>query len=201
MGTVSTGTQSQQPKMNGAFPMTAEDVAAAVVVRSIGGDLSRDDMKETPRRMVKALLEMTEGRDQDAAAILGKTFDVTCDEMVVVTGIPFVSLCEHHVLPFTGTATVGYIPGARVVGLSKIPRVVECFAKRLQVQERLTQQIAAAIDDVLKPHGVGVVITADHTCMQLRGVKCAGSMTTSHLIGRMKEDAATRAEFLGFRQQ
>jgi len=153
-------------------------------------------LKNTPARFVKAFGELTAGYDCDPRRILSKTFDVPYDEMVVVRAIPFWSLCEHHLLPFSGTATVGYIPGKRVVGLSKIPRLVECFARRLQVQERLTKEIADAIRIHLQPAGVGVLVRGTHSCMAMRGVKAAGEMVTSCLLGVIREKAEARSEFL-----
>lgn len=150
----------------------------------------------TPPRFARAMIEMTSGYHQEPAAILARTFPVKCDEMVVVTGIRFWSLCEHHLLPFEGTAVVGYIPGKRIVGLSKLPRLVECFARRLQVQERLTQEIASAIQKHLKPRGVGVLVKARHTCMAMRGVRSDGKMVTSALLGAIRTEPSARAEFL-----
>lgn len=150
----------------------------------------------TPGRFWNALAEMTSGYSQEPATILERTFPVKCDEMVVVTGIRFWSLCEHHLLPFEGTAVVGYIPGKRIVGLSKLARLVECFARRLQVQERLTQEIASAIQKHLKPRGVGVLVKARHTCMAMRGVRSDGRMVTSALLGAMRRNPSARAEFL-----
>lgn len=138
------------------------------------------------------------GGAPEAAKVLAVTFDVVADQLIVVRDIPFVSVCEHHLLPFTGTATVGYIPeGNRVVGLSKIPRAVYAFAKRLQVQERLTREVADAMVAALKPRGVGVVVTAMHMCASLRGARAVGSnMVTSELRGVLREDPQARAEFM-----
>jgi GTP cyclohydrolase I len=166
------------------------------ILQFIKEDPTREGLIETPRRVVKAFKEMTVGYDTDISKILGVTFDVDCDEMVVVKDIPFSSLCEHHMLPFTGTATVAYIPGKRVVGLSKIPRLVDAYAKRLQVQERLTNQIADAMVEHLEPLGVGVIIKGHHSCMSLRGVGKSGTMMTSALRGVIRTKAAARAEFL-----
>lgn len=170
--------------------------AVVRMLQFINEDPTRDGLQETPRRVVKALKEMTVGYETDIDKILGVTFDVDCDEMIVVRDIPFSSLCEHHMLPFTGTATVGYVPGKRVVGLSKIARLVDAYAKRLQVQERLTSQIADAMVEHLKPKGVGVVIKGQHSCMSLRGVGKAGVMMTSALRGVMRDKPEARAEFL-----
>lgn len=170
--------------------------AVVRILQFIKEDPTREGLIETPRRVVKAFKEMTVGYDTDITNILGVTFDVDCDEMVVVKDIPFSSLCEHHMLPFTGTATVAYIPGKRVVGLSKIPRLVDAFAKRLQVQERLTNQIADAMVEHLNPLGVGVIIKGHHSCMSLRGVGKSGTMMTSALRGVMRTKPEARAEFL-----
>lgn len=165
----------------------------------IGEDPTRDGLRDTPARVTKAWRELTSGYSMDPAQILSTTFAVDFDEMVVVRRIPFASLCEHHILPFTGHATVAYIPdpeGGRVVGLSKLARLVDCFARRLQVQERMTGQIAQAIEENLRPIGVGVVITASHTCMSIRGIERAGEMVTSSMLGGIREDPAARSELL-----
>lgn len=166
------------------------------LLASIGEDPTREGLIDTPKRVVKALAEMTAGMNEDPAAALGTVFNETCDEMVIVTDLPFVSLCEHHLLPFTGTATIGYLPAGRIVGLSKLGRVLDVYARRLQVQERMTTQIADAIASILLPHGVGVVIEAQHSCMACRGVRKPGRMITSALRGEMLSDPDTRAEFL-----
>jgi GTP cyclohydrolase I len=160
-------------------------------------DPDREGLRDTPARVVRSLREMTRGYAEDPAAILTSRFSAkTYDEMVVVRGVPFWSLCEHHLLPFHGAATVGYIPNGRVVGLSKLARLVECFARRLQMQERLTEEIAAALQQHLKPRGVGVIVRARHLCMEMRGVRAAGDTITSKLTGAFKRDARARAEFL-----
>jgi GTP cyclohydrolase I len=147
--------------------------------------------------VMRAWSEMTIGYNMNPAEILDRTFDETSDEMVVVRDIEFHSNCEHHMLPFSGTASVGYLPGDRVVGLSKIPRLVECFAKRLQVQERMTKQIATAMQTHLQPLGVAVVVNARHSCMGCRGVRQSrASMTTSTMLGKLRTDVSARAEFL-----
>lgn len=177
--------------------LTAEDAIEDLLVR-LGEDPARQGLVDTPARVWRALREMTDGYGRSAQDVLAVQFDVEYDEMVVVRDVRFASLCEHHMLPFTGTATLGYIPGERVVGLSKLARVVDVYAHRLQVQERLTQQIADAIDSVLEPVGVGVVITAHHACMGVRGaLQPQATMTTSALRGAMKAQPETRAEFLG----
>lgn len=175
--------------------MTGEE-AVKQLLTIIGEDPSRDGLLDTPKRVVKALKQMTEGYAEDPATILGVTFDVPFDEMVILRDIPFVSMCEHHMLPFEGTASIGYIPVGRVVGLSKLARIVDTFAKRLQVQERLTNEIATAINDHVKASGVGVVIKSRHTCMCFRGIKKNGLMVTSVMLGDFRDDPATRAEFL-----
>jgi len=164
----------------------------------LGEDPTREGLLDTPKRVIKAFKEMTDGYDKDVAAILGTTFDVgDVDEMIVVTGIDFVSLCEHHMLPFTGTASVAYIPGERVVGLSKIPRIVEAFSHRLQVQERLTRQITTALDQYLGTKGSACLITSGHACMGHRGIKKPNAkMTTSSLTGAFRSDPEVRHEFL-----
>jgi len=175
--------------------------AVVTLLEHIGEDPGRNGLKETPRRVIKALLEMTKGYKADVATILGVTFDVTFDEMVVLTDIPFNSLCEHHMLPFTGTATVGYIPGPAggVVGISKLARLVEAHAQRLQIQERMTDDIAKDLNHYLYPKGVGVVIQAHHQCMSCRGVRLPNTtMITSALTGAMKDEPEARAEFLAF---
>lgn len=175
----------------------AENDYRRVLMAVADGHLDEETLRETPKRVVKALVEMTRGYTEDPGVILKKTFEDACDEMVVVTGIRFASLCEHHVLPFVGTAVVAYIPDGRVVGLSKIPRVVEVFARRLQIQERLTSQIADALEENLKPQGVGVIVRAHHECMAVRGVRQAdGAMVTSALRGAIKAEPDARAEFL-----
>lgn len=177
----------------------AAEEAVRVLLRSIGEDPDRPGLIDTPRRVVAALAEMTAGMVLDPAEYLERTFDEPCDEMVVVTGIDFTSLCEHHLLPFSGTAAIGYVPRDKVVGLSKLPRVVDLYARRLQVQERMTKQIADAITKHLDPRGVGVVLSARHSCMGCRGVRKPNAlMTTSALTGFMKDDDKARAEFLRF---
>lgn len=182
-------------------PSTSEGVdqkAAARAVRdllvALGQDPAADHLLDTPRRVAAAYTELL-----SPAPFTMTTFpnDGRYDEMVLATDIPFTSLCQHHLLPFTGRAHVAYLPGDRIVGLSKLARVVESFARRLQVQERLTAQIADRLERALQPRGVGVVLEAEHSCMSLRGVRATGSRTTtSALRGLMREDARTRQEFL-----
>lgn len=172
------------------------EVGVKMILRALGEDPERDGLKDTPRRVIKSLKEMTTGYFEDPKNILGTTFDVPYDEMVILKDIPFVSMCEHHMLAFRGIAAVGYIPTGRVVGLSKLARVVDTFAKRLQVQERLTSEIAAAIEEHVAASGVGVVIKSHHTCMSNRGVKKEGEMVTSVMLGSFRNEPETRAEFL-----
>jgi GTP cyclohydrolase I len=156
------------------------------------------DLEETPRRWVKALVEMTEGYRQCPKEILSKRFvQPAADELVILRDITFTSLCEHHLLTFTGVAHVGYLPSGFVVGLSKLARLVDCFARRLQVQERMTHDIAHTIQRELDSSAVGVVVEAHHSCMGCRGVKKEGaSMVTSALLGKLRSEASLRSEFL-----
>lgn len=173
--------------------------AVKTLIRHVGENADREGLQETPRRLANALYELTSGYGESPEKILHTSFSEPCDEMIVVRDVPFWSLCEHHMLPFNGIATVAYIPSDKVVGLSKIPRLVNCFARRLQIQERLTQQITGAMMEHVNAIGAGCVIKASHTCMQMRGVKSSGEMVTSCLRGVMMEDARCRAEFLGLR--
>lgn len=181
------------------FPWEKEARPEDAVVRLlqfIGEDVGRDGLKETPARVCKALNEMTQGYFQDPGEILSKTFDESYDEVVVLKGIPFTSLCEHHLLPFIGTADVGYIPG-KVVGLSKLARLVDCFAMRLQLQERMTRQIADSLMTHLNAKGAAVIVRAVHSCMACRGIKKAGAeMVTSAMLGLFRDDPKARGEFL-----
>jgi GTP cyclohydrolase I len=164
-----------------------------------GDDPGREGLIETPARVVRAFEEWFAGYGEDPAAILLRTFEETdgYDEMVVLKGIEFVSHCEHHLAPIVGKAHVAYLPRTRVVGISKLARVVEAFAKRLQIQERLTAQIANTIETVLQPRGVAVVVEATHQCMSTRGVCKSGvSMVTSRMTGEFRSDPMTRREFL-----
>jgi GTP cyclohydrolase IA len=177
------------------------------LLRIIGDDPEREGLKDTPARYVRALEEQFAGYDQDPAQYLERTFDEVqgYDELVLVSDIEIYSHCEHHMVPFVGKAHVGYIPNGRVVGLSKLARVVDVFAKRLQVQEKLTVQIARAIEETLQPHGVAVVLQCQHFCMCYRGVRKPGSWTTtSRLRGIFLQDSAARIELLtllGLRRQ
>lgn len=187
------------------FPWEADssgpEDAIVRIIEHIGEDPTREGLVDTPKRVVKAFREMTSGYAIDPLKDLAVTFDEDVDQMVVLSNIHFDSLCEHHMLPFSGVATVGYIPNGRIVGLSKLARVVEAFSRRLQVQERLTDQIADAIVEALDPKGVGVVISGHHSCMSLRGIrKAGGMMTTSALRGKMKSDGTVRAEFMSLHE-
>jgi GTP cyclohydrolase IA len=169
------------------------------ILRWIGEDPSRDGLQETPKRLVRAFREYFCGYDEDPEQILHKTFAEVdgYDEMIVLRGVSFESHCEHHVAPIIGRAWVGYVPDRRVVGISKLARVVETFARRLQIQERLTAQIANTIETVLKPRGVAVVVKATHHCMLSRGVKKHGAdLVTSRMLGVFRDQPMTRGEFL-----
>ena len=174
-------------------------VEAAVrgILREIGEDPGRPGLVGTPGRVHRMYAELTAGYHVDPERLInGAIFDVDYSEMVVVKEIPFYSLCEHHLLPFFGTAAVAYIPKGRVIGLSKIPRIVEMYARRLQVQERLTQQVAGFLQERLGPTGTGVVIEATHLCAVMRGIRKPGTvMTTSHVLGLFRTSDKTRAEF------
>lgn len=177
----------------------AED-AVREMIRLAGDNPEREGLLETPKRVVKAYQEMFAGYNQDPQEILATTFAETggYDEMIALTNIRFFSHCEHHMVPFFGTAHVAYIPRDKVVGLSKLARLVDVFARRLQIQERMTTQIADALHKVLEPLGCGVVIEAEHMCMTMRGVKKEGvTTTTKHFHGLFKEDGNVRKEFLG----
>ena len=184
-----------------AASLTTQELYRELLVR-IGEDPTRDGLLDTPERMEKSMAFLTRGYAMDVKAVLHDAlFEVEYDEMVIVKDIEFFSMCEHHLLPFFGKAHVAYVPNGRVIGLSKVPRVVDVFARRLQVQERLTRQIADSIQEAIAPQGVGVVIEARHLCMMMRGVeKQSSSTVTSAMVGcfRQKE---TRAEFLSLVRQ
>lgn len=173
-------------------------VAAAVreLLAAIGEDPDREGLQETPDRVARAWCELISGYSASVEDILGTTFDISHEEMVLVKDIELVSMCEHHLLPFTGVAHVGYIPSAdgRVTGLSKLARLVDMFARRLQVQERLTTQIAEALVEQLEARGVIVVVEAEHTCMTMRGVRKPGSRTVTSAVRGLLRTPATRAE-------
>ena len=180
---------------------TVAEMYREILIR-LGEDPSREGLVNTPMRVEKSLEFLTKGYDEDPNRILrGALFEVDYDEMVIVKDIEMFSLCEHHMLPFFGKVHVAYIPKGKVIGLSKIPRLVEVFARRLQVQERLTRQIADAIQDAIEPQGVGVVIEARHLCMMMRGIEKQHSSTvTSAMVGCFREKE-TRAEFLSLVRQ
>jgi GTP cyclohydrolase I len=170
----------------------------AGLLKEIGEDPGRNGLERTPERVAKAMRFFTQGYQQEPLEILNDAlFDVSYDEMVIVKDIDFYSLCEHHLLPFFGRVHVAYIPNGKVVGLSKIPRLVEMFARRLQVQERLTTQVAETLEQVLRPKGVAVVIESMHLCMMMRGVQSQNaSAITSSIRGEFEQDSKTRSEFM-----
>ncbi len=171
--------------------------AVRMILEAIGEDPTREGLRETPERVAEMYTEIFEGLGQDPAEELTVGFEEDHEEMVVVKDIPFYSCCEHHLLPFHGIAHVGYIPQGRVAGISKIARVVELLARRLQLQERLTGQIADIVMEALRPQGVAVVVEAVHLCMTMRGIKKPGSViVTSAIRGQFRRSAATRMEFL-----
>lgn len=174
-----------------------EDVVRQLL-KALGEDPERDGLRETPRRVAKSLSFLTSGYRTNLDELVNNAlFDVEYSEMVIVRDIDFYSLCEHHLLPFFGKCHVAYLPSKKVVGLSKLPRIVDMFARRLQVQERLTEQIADAITDKIAPHGVAVVMEATHLCMAMRGVEKQNSLTvTSAMRGTFRSDARTRHELL-----
>ena len=184
-----------------AKPTQADaEAAVRVLIEWAGDDPTREGLIDTPERVARSYRELFSGYDVDPRDYLKRTFDEVggYDELVVLKDIRVVSFCEHHLLPVTGRAHVGYLPSKRVVGISKLARVVHGFARRLQIQEKLTAEIAEAIQDILEPAGVGVVIEAEHSCMTLRGVNTTGSLlTTSRLLGVIRDDPRTREEFLG----
>lgn len=195
------------PKPIGSVGRSAADIAGPVdpiaelvesLLVELGEDPARQGLRATPDRVSRALRELTNGYGVTAQDVISDAvFDQDHDEMVVVKDIVFFSLCEHHMLPFFGHVHVGYLPNGRVVGLSKIPRLVQAFSHRLQIQEQLTRQIAEALDGALSPRGVGVVIEARHLCMEMRGVESPGGrMITSCMLGTFRREPRTRAEFL-----
>lgn len=178
----------------GTVDLVAAERAAHDLLVALGANLKSDHLRETPRRVAKAYAELLTPRPFSPTTFPNEE---SYDELVIVGGIPFQSLCAHHLLPFHGKAHVAYLPGERLVGLSKLARVVELYSRRLQLQERLTTQVADWLDEHLEPRGVGVVLEAEHLCMSLRGVQTSGSNTvTSALRGAVKDDARTRQEFL-----
>jgi GTP cyclohydrolase I len=190
-----------RPKVNGSQAkahQAAIEAATREVLYHIGEDPEREGLVRTPKRVARMYDELTAGYHTDPIKLINNAvFDVDYDEMVIVKYIDFSSLCEHHMLPFFGRAHVAYIPDGKVVGLSKIPRIVEMFARRLQVQERMTKQIAEFIQEVLHPQGVAVVVEGAHMCSMTRGVKKPNAtMTTSAMLGCFRENPKTRAEFM-----
>ena len=178
---------------------TEAEAAVRTLIRWAGDDPGREGLAETPERVIRSYREMFAGYEVDPREYLERTFEEVggYDQLIVLHDIRFVSFCEHHMLPVIGKAHVGYLPTDRVVGISKLARVVRGFARRLQIQEKMTAEIAQAIDEVLKPQGVGVVVEAEHSCMTLRGVNSPGSLlTTSSLRGVVRDDPRTREEFL-----
>ncbi len=181
--------------------ISAEEAEAAVrtLIKWAGDDPDREGLLDTPARVARSYKELFQGYESDPRAYLERTFEEVggYSQLVVLKDIRFVSFCEHHMLPVVGVAHVGYLPTDRVVGISKLARVVRGYAKRLQIQEKMTAEIATAIEEVLRPQGVGVVIEAEHSCMTLRGVNVPGAkLTTSALLGVVKDDPRTREEFL-----
>jgi len=176
------------------------DIEGAVrtILESIGEDVTRPGLRRTPERIARMYQELTAGYHVDPVKLINDAiYEVAYDEMVIVRDIDYYSLCEHHLLPFMGRAHVGYIPNGRVIGLSKIPRIVEMYARRLQIQEQMTQQIAHFIQDILHPQGVGVVVEGLHLCAAMRGVKKNNArMVTSAMLGSFKRNQSTRSEFL-----
>jgi len=172
--------------------------AVTTLLQAIGEDPQREGLLKTPERVAKSLAFLTSGAEKTMADVLnGAVFSEEYDQMVLVKDIEFYSLCEHHMLPFFGKAHIAYLPAGRVVGLSKLPRLLEVYARRLQVQERLTQQVAGAIQEALRPRGVAVMLEAAHFCMMMRGVEKQNSKTvTSALLGEFRDSAALRNEFL-----
>jgi GTP cyclohydrolase IA len=178
----------------GTVDLVRAERAVADLLGAFGVDLGNESLAGTPARVARAYAEMLSPRPFDLTTFPN---DEAYDELIVIRDIPFHSLCEHHLLPFVGVAHIGYLPGSRILGLSKFARVVEHFARRLQVQERLTSQIAQWLDENLGPRGVGVVLEAEHLCMSLRGVRAGGARTvTSALHGTVRHDERTRSEFL-----
>jgi GTP cyclohydrolase I len=200
-----TGNGRSAAERRGASDVDHRRIRDAVreILIAVGEDPDREGLLETPDRVARMYAEMLQGLHQDPGAHLTKRFtQETYDEMVLVRDIEFASLCEHHLLPFTGHAHVAYIPRGQVVGLSKIPRVVETLARRPQLQERLTQQIAGLLMSELEAQGVGVVVEATHSCMTIRGVRKPGStFVTSAMLGLFRDRHATRAEFLSLIRQ
>jgi GTP cyclohydrolase IA len=199
MKPASLDTKADRPTLTSA---TYEDLVRETLVR-LGEDPAREGLADTPQRVHKAMQFLTKGYREDPETLLkGALFSVSYDEMVIVKDIEMFSLCEHHLLPFFGKVHVAYIPNGRVIGLSKIPRLIELFSRRLQIQERLTTQIAETIQKVIEPQGVGVVIEARHLCMMMRGVeKQHSAAVTSSMLGCFRDSEETRSEFLSLIRQ
>jgi len=177
------------------------EAAARMILEAVGEDPDREGLRETPARMGRMYAEVFAGLREDPSEVLATVFTEDCDEIVLVKDIPFYSMCEHHLLPFFGKAHVAYLPGKRIVGISKLARAVEHFARRPQVQERLTNQIADLICEALDPRGVAVVMEAPHTCMTMRGVRKPGSsVVTSAMRGVIRSSVASRTEVMGLIQ-
>ena len=184
-----------------AVTREAAEAAVRTLIEWAGDNPDREGLRDTPARVVRAYEELFAGYETNPREYLRRTFSEVggYDELVVLSDIPVVSFCEHHMLPFIGRAWVGYLPEHRVVGISKLARVVNGFGRRLQIQEKLTAEIAEAIQDILQPRGVGVVIRSEHSCMTMRGVNTPGSaLTTSTLLGVVRDDPRTRQEFLQY---
>jgi len=198
---VSPGTESDVTDHHHDVSREAAEEAVRTLLRWAGEDPAREGLLDTPKRVVRAYRDWFSGYEQDPRDYLARTFEQVAgyDELIVLRDIQFESHCEHHMAPIIGRAHVGYLPDGKVVGISKLARVVDAYARRFQVQEKLTAQIADCIADVLQPRGVGVVIEGAHECMTTRGVHKRGvSMTTSRMLGTFRDDARTRAEFLQF---
>src|SRR3954462_13687423 len=184
----------EEPSPSGRVDLAAAERAAGALLSALGADVGDESLRDTPARIARLYAELLPPAEFDATTFRN---DGGYDELVVATAIPFHSMCEHHLLPFVGVAHTGYLPGERIIGLSKLARVVDLFARCLQVQERLTTQVAGWLEEHLAPQGVGVVLEAEHMCMSLRGVQKPGARTvTSALHGRLRDDQRTRQEFL-----
>jgi GTP cyclohydrolase I len=197
----SVSTSSDTENTRAAFDQDRAEKAVRELLAAIGEDVEREGLADTPARVVRMWAEVLQGSNEEPSLHLTKTFDIEHDEMVLVRDIPFTAMCEHHLLPFTGVAHVAYLPGTTgsFTGLSKVARLVEGYARRLQVQERMTSQIADAMQQMLDPVGVLVVIEAEHSCMSIRGIRKPGSKTvTTSVRGIYRTDASSRAEVMSF---
>ena len=182
------------PEAPGSIDVAAAERGARILVQALGVDLTNPALADTPDRLVRAYVELLTPQEFTPTTFPN---DEGYDELVLARDIRFTAICEHHLLPFSGHVAVGYLPGERILGLSKLARVVHLHARRPQVQERMTRQIATWLDQELQPRGVGVVVTAEHSCMTLRGIRAEGSSTvTSAMLGRLRDDSRTRSEFL-----